>query len=116
MVAVEIRTAVYDEENARIEWRALALVRADGKQLTIYGEKADDLIDGDVRVVSVQSGKPITAADGPEEWARSLPYAYRSGDIVAAVVHDDAPVRREAPSDHGHLPTIPPVPDLVPVA
>ena len=86
MVEVEIRSPVYDEEEGRIAWRALALVRADGDELSIYQEKP--VIDVAMRVLDVATGKSVSAADEPKAWVRSLPFAYRAGDLVAVLLVD----------------------------
>ncbi len=89
MVEVEIRTPTYDEESQTISWHAVALLRAEGEEITVYGD--DHTILQFIPVMSITHGKTITAEDDVEEWARSLPYAYRSGDLVAVVLHDDDP-------------------------
>jgi hypothetical protein len=108
MVAVEIRTPVYDEESNEVTWHGRAIVRADGTALDIYGDS--DVIDQDVSVVDIGTGKPIRGTDDPEAWARSLPCAYRSGDLIAVVLLDtDPPVRsNEDGAGRGReIPTVP---------
>jgi hypothetical protein len=53
------------------------------------------LLDLDMPVVSLRTGDSVRFADDPEEWARSLVLAYRSGDLVATILHDDNPIRDE---------------------
>lgn len=104
MVAVEIRTPFHDEEAGEIVWRGLALVRADGDTLAIYGDRT--VVDPEIPVIDIATGKQLRGTDDPETWARNLPYAFRAGDLVAAVVIDTdqpAPVA-QTPQD---LPKIP---------
>lgn len=91
MVLVEIESPVYDEEagGARRIWRAT--VKADGDQLVFRGEE-ELVAGGDLPVVDPSSGDALTGREDPEVWARSLPYAFRAGDLMAVVVHDDSPI------------------------
>jgi hypothetical protein len=104
MVEIEIRTPIYNEESGEIEMHALAVVRADGDSLTAVGDKSVVRSDS---VVSVTTGKPLYPQDDPEEWARSLPDAYRSGDLVAVVIQDDNPPKLDEPAALGPEPAIP---------
>lgn len=115
MVEVEIRSPAYDEEAGRIEWRRRALVRAEGGDLAIYQSGDGIVVREDMSVVDVATGAQVTASDDPETWARNLPYAYRAGDLVAAVILDSAgtPV---AETDVRALPTVPTPPDLAGIA
>jgi hypothetical protein len=88
MVEIEIRTPVYNEESEQIEWEALAVLRADGDELTAVGNKA---VVTPGPVVSVTTGESVHPEDNAEDWARSLPDAFRSGDLVAIVIRDDDP-------------------------
>jgi hypothetical protein len=103
MVDVEIRRPYFDEESRTIEWQHLALVRADSTVISIYGESSC-VLDGPV--VDATTGDVVDRATSPERWARNLPDAYRSGDLVALILHDDDPVAAEADGDIDE-PTIP---------
>lgn len=96
MVLVEIQSPVYDEEagSARLIWRAT--VKAYGDRLEIHGEE-ELLAGGELPVVDPSTGEQLSGADDPEPWARSLPYAFRAGDLMAIIIHDDSPVHRPAP-------------------
>ena len=63
--------------------------------------------------MEIVSGEMVDPETQPERWARSLPDAYRSGDLVAVVVHDDHPVPIETLGriDEPQIPE-PPVPEL----
>jgi hypothetical protein len=111
MVEVEIRIQSYNEETQQIEWHVRALVRADGNSLDVYGDAS--LVPDDA-VVSVSTGSQVHPGDDPEDWTRNLPYAYRSGNPVAVIRHDDNPPSIDEPQLAADEPTIPepPVPDL----
>jgi hypothetical protein len=103
MVEVEIRMPRHDEEAGAIVWESLALVRADENGMNVYG---DTSYVPDESVIHVVTGKEIDHTSAPEEWARNLPYAYRSGDVVAVVLHDDDPMDLPpaAPCDEPMIP------------
>jgi hypothetical protein len=108
MVEVEIRTPLHDEEAQSIEWKHLAFVRADSDGVKVYGDAAcvpDD------SVISPNTGKRVDCSAHPEEWTRSLPDAYRSGDIVAVILHDDSAPESEQREDVEE-PSIPEPPAL----
>lgn len=96
MVLVEIRSPAYDEEagSARLLWRAE--VKAYGDRLEIHGEE-ELVAGGELPVVDPSTGEQLSGFDDPERWARSLPYAFRAGDLMAIVVHDDSPVHGPEP-------------------
>lgn len=110
MVEVEIRAPRFNEETQQIESIVLALVRAEGKDLSIYPPDSWT-VPGDA-VISLSTGQPVEPADDPEEWARNLPYAYRSGDLAAVIRHDDSPPALKTPELDEDEPIIPepPVP------
>lgn len=111
MVEVEIRTQSYNEETGDIEWAVRALVRADGDTLDIYGD--EDLVPRDP-VLSISTGEQVHPGDDAEDWARNLPYAYRSGNPVAVIRHDDNPAEASEPELAANEPVIPepPAPEL----
>jgi len=58
-------------------------------------EKIEDpqsVVDFTVNVIGVHTGKAVAFDDDSEEWARSLPRAYRNPYLFAVVVDDDNPV------------------------
>jgi hypothetical protein len=105
MVEVEIRAPVYNEETQQIESKVLALVRAESGSLDVYPSGSWTV--PFAPVISLSTGRPVEPADDPEEWARNLPYAYRSGDLAAVVRHDDNPPALEAPDLTEDEPLIP---------
>ena len=42
----------------------------------------------DIEVVDVDTGQTLTFDADPERWARNLPQAFRSGDLVCRVTAD----------------------------
>jgi hypothetical protein len=104
MVEVEIRTPIYNEESQQIEWAAVALVRAEAGSFDVYGDA--DVVPSDP-VLSVVTGQSVDLADDPEEWVRNLPAAYRSGDLVAVSLRDDAPHVLEHGPSYREEPVIP---------
>jgi hypothetical protein len=117
VVLVEIESPAYDEEagSAHLIWRAT--VKADGDHLEIRGEE-EIVAGGDLPVVDPSTGDQLTGRDNPELWARSLPYAFRSGDLMAKVVHDDSPIvmPEAATVTPSETPDVPMTPSTDPVA
>jgi hypothetical protein len=110
MVEVEIRTPIYDEESETVQWARLALVRAEGRDLEIYGDAS---CVPPAPVMSITTGRPVEQADDPEEWARNLPYAYRTGDPAAVILRDDNPPHIEEPDSEFVEPSIPDPPEAM---
>lgn len=91
MVHVELRTPIPDPASRSVRWEPLVSLRVDdGRPPEIEGDRT--LLDLTMTVVSLSTGESIRFEDAPEDWARSLPLAYRAGDLVAAVIHDDDPI------------------------
>jgi hypothetical protein len=44
----------------------------------------------DIEVLDIESGQTVTYDADPERWARNLPQAFRSGDLVCCVTGDGA--------------------------
>jgi hypothetical protein len=91
MVVVEIRRPYFDEESQAIDWqiRAVVVANPDGVKISAAPDEARCVLPDPL--VEASSGDIVGATDSPERWARSLPDAYRSGDLVAVVTHDDHP-------------------------
>jgi hypothetical protein len=95
-----VRIEIYSAQHQGIA----AYVEADADQYRIEGPLAD-LIDPGEPLLGLPSGRRVTAADAPEEWARGLIVRFRSPDLSAQIVADDdplpandAPVTVEAPA------------------
>ncbi len=99
MVDVEIRRPYFDEESQGIEWQLRAIVRAttDGVKVSAVSDDFSSLVDEPV--LEASTGELVAPSTEPERWARSLPDAYRAGDLVAVVVRDDEPSEIDALGD-----------------
>lgn len=97
MVHVELQTPIPDVPNRTVRWETLVSLRVENGHAPVF-DGDQGLIHLDIPVVSLRTGQSIHFEDAPEDWARSLPLAYRAGDLVAAVIHDDDPI---APEDIG---------------
>ena len=92
MVELEILTAS-GQHGEEAEWRPLAHLRVDGRNVEVTGERS--VLDFTMPVVSLRTGDKVRFEDDHEEWARSLPTAFRTGDVIVRVLHDDNPLRNE---------------------
>ncbi len=90
MVELEILAAV-DGHGHEPEWRPLVRLRVDSHNVQVEGDR--NVLDFDMPVVSLRTGDQVRFEDDREEWARSLPTAYRTGDVIVNVLHDDNPIR-----------------------
>jgi hypothetical protein len=90
MVELEILAAV-DQRGLEPEWRPLVRLRVDRDDFQVAGDQ--NVLDFDMPVVSLRTGGQVRFEDDHEEWARSLPTAYRTGDVIVNVLHDDNPIR-----------------------
>lgn len=61
-----------------------AELRVHGSEVEVAGDLS--WIDFDIPVLDPETGRSLRFEDEPEAWARRLPDAYRSGDVVVAVV------------------------------
>jgi len=105
MVHVELRTPIYDRGSGdNLRWETLVSLEVQADQPPrVAGDSA--LLDLDMPVVSLRTGETIRFTEHPEDWARSLPLAYRAGDLVAVVVTDDEPITEDdiaRAADHHH--------------
>lgn len=90
MVELEILAAV-DQHGHEPAWRPLVRLSVDSHDFQVEGDR--NVLDFDMPVVSLRTGDQVRFEDDPEEWARSLPTAYRTGDVIVNVLHDDNPIR-----------------------
>lgn len=90
MVELEILAAV-GQHGQDPEWRPLVRLRVDRHDFQVEGDR--NVLDFDMPVVSLRTGDQVRFEDDYEEWARSLRAAYRTGDIIVNVLHDDNPIR-----------------------
>ena len=90
MVELEILAAV-DQHGDEVAWEPLAHLRVDGDDYEVDDDQG--VIDLRIALVSLRTGTEVRFEDDHEEWARSLPTAFRSGDLIVRVLHDDNPIR-----------------------
>jgi hypothetical protein len=78
---IEIRFTAPRRREHALEWERVATVRVDGTRFEIEGDR-DFAGIRDIEVLDVASGQSVTFDADPERWARNLPQAFRSGDLV----------------------------------
>jgi hypothetical protein len=83
---IQVRFTTFEFDAASNEWVELPVAElvANRDELTISGPHAD-WISPEISIIDPSSGEQVTRADGPERWARLLPFAYRNGDITVEV-------------------------------
>jgi hypothetical protein len=86
---IEISFSAPRRQDGELEWERVAVLRVDGTHFEIQGDQAYAEV-RDIEVLDVESGQTVTYDADPERWARNLPYAFRSGDLVCHVTGDDA--------------------------
>lgn len=92
MVELEILAAV-ESHGREPEWRPLARLRVDRHDYQVEGDRT--VLDFDTPLISLRTGEQVRFEDDPEEWARNLATAYRTGDVIVNVLHDDNPIRAD---------------------
>lgn len=90
---VELEIVAASGQHGDEEWRSLARLRVDGREVEVEGERG--VFDFTMPVVSLRTGGQVRFEEDQEEWARSFPTAFRTGDVVVRVLHDDNPLREE---------------------
>jgi hypothetical protein len=91
MVEIELRAPRFDEDRQTVEWEAVARIRVSGDHYELEDERG--VIDLTLPVLNLRTGQRLHFAESPEEWARNLPTTYRGPELVAEILHDDAPPR-----------------------
>lgn len=86
VVELEIVRAV-DQHGSEIVWEPLAWMRVAPGHASFHGDTR--MFDLTVPLMSVRTGAEVRFNDDPEEWARSLPSAFRTGDIIVRILRDD---------------------------
>jgi hypothetical protein len=86
---VEISFSAPRRQDGELEWERVAVMHVDGTHFKIEGDQAFAEV-RDVEVLDVESGQRVTYDVDPERWARNLPYAFRSGDLVCHVTGEEA--------------------------
>jgi hypothetical protein len=70
----------------------VAVVEADDVHGYRVGGPRTDIVNPEEAMLGLPSGRPVTADQAPEEWARGLILRFRSPDLAARIVHDDDPL------------------------
>lgn len=86
---IEVQFSVPDGSVGHVEWHVVAILVIDGPHLEIQGDP-DFAEVRDIEVLDVETGQSVTFDADPERWARNLPQAFRSGDLVCEVVPDSS--------------------------
>lgn len=86
---IEISFSAPRRQDGELKWDCVALVRVDGTHFEVEGDQ-DFAEVRDIEVLDVESGQTMTYDADPERWARNLPQAFRSGDLVCRVTGDEA--------------------------
>ena len=86
---IEIQPSVPNRVDGELEWHVVASLQIDGTHVEIHGDP-DFAEVRDIEVLDVETGQSVTFDADPERWARNLPQAFRSGDLVCAIVSDSA--------------------------
>jgi len=94
MVALEIRSPRFDHDRDTVDWQAVAWLQVHGQDYELADPSG--VVDLSLPVLNLRTGEKLTFAEEPEEWARSLPTAYRGPELIAVIVDDDNPI----PSAH----------------
>lgn len=83
---VRIELVSRDLNDDRTTYRDVVRVEftVQGSELEVLSGDASWL-DLDIPVLDCETGRTLRFEDDPEGWARALPAAFRSGDIVAIV-------------------------------
>lgn len=91
VVTVEFRRPTRDERGCVAGFATVARLTVVDGELRVEGDEPE-LVDRRQRVVSQRTGKPVTVAEDPEEWARSLPGSFRAPYLWAEVIEDTNPL------------------------
>lgn len=70
-----------------VEREVVATLHVDGTTFSVDGDQ-DFAEVRDITVLDVDSGQTVSFDGDPLRWARNLPQAFRSGDILCRVVSD----------------------------
>lgn len=83
MVQVRIISRELNSERTAYIDVVRAELRVHGHEVEVAGDRS--WVDFDVPVLDPETGRSLRYEDDPEAWARRLPDAYRSGDLVVMV-------------------------------
>lgn len=87
---IEITFTAPHRRHGVVEWQVIAVLHIEGAHLEVEGDQ--DLAEvRDIELLDVDTGQTVTFDADPARWARNLPQAFRSGDLVCNVTGDAAP-------------------------
>jgi hypothetical protein len=72
-----------------VEWDLIAVLHIEGTHLEVEGDQGFAEV-RDIELLDVDTGQTVTFDADPERWARNLPQAFRSGDLVCRVTGESA--------------------------
>jgi hypothetical protein len=84
---IELQLTVPNRHQGDLEWDVVATLHVDGPHLEVEGDQSFAEV-RDIEVLDVETGQAVTFDADPERWARNLPQAFRSGDLVCRVTVD----------------------------
>jgi hypothetical protein len=87
---IEITFTAPHRRHGVVEWEVVAVLHIEGTQLEVEGDQ-DFAEVRDIELLDVDTGQTVTCDADPERWARNLPQAFRSGDLVCRLTADSAP-------------------------
>jgi hypothetical protein len=87
---VEITFTAPRRHDGGVEWEVVAVLHIDGTHLEVEGDQDFGEV-RDIELLDEDTGQTVTFDGDPERWARNLPQAFRSGDLVCRVTADSAP-------------------------
>ena len=87
MVYLKFASPHWDPVLQRMDFQHLADVWVNGQDVHIEGDGS--VFSTSIPVVEPESGERLTFEADPERWARALPTAYRSGDLLVSVIVRD---------------------------
>jgi hypothetical protein len=87
---IEITFTAPRRHDGAVAWEVVAVLHIDGTRLEVEGDQ--DFADvRDIELLDEDTGETVTFDADPARWARNLPQAFRSGDLVCNVTGDAAP-------------------------
>jgi hypothetical protein len=84
---IGVQFTVPNRHQGDLEWDVVATLHIDGPHLEVEGDQGFAEV-RDIEVLDVDTGRSLTFDADLERWARNLPQAFRSGDLVCRVTVD----------------------------
>jgi hypothetical protein len=86
---IEITFTAPHRRHGVVEWEVVAVLHIEGTHLEVEGDQ-DFAEVRDIELLDEDTGQTVTFDADPSRWARNLPQAFRSGDLVCRVTADPA--------------------------